>query len=156
MTLGTPQSPPPGGARDVTGGSLTYVSSRWPGAYFKGKAVVYVTAGSRAVRGDSSAPKQTLSGYSYGSYKQVIGEGDGVEGDAVVPLQCALLDGAIHVVYDERVVHSMSKIGSFEEAGDVPWYGSDEVVDSWLEKVLDGLGFGVGLGKEEEEEELSL
>ena len=40
------------------------------------------------------------SGYSHGSYEQVCGEGHEVEGDAVVPLCSALLDGAEHVVLD--------------------------------------------------------
>lgn len=31
---------------------------------------------------------------------QVCGEGDGIEGDAVVPLRSALLEGAEHVVLD--------------------------------------------------------
>jgi len=44
------------------------------------------------------------SGYANGSYEQVCGEGDGVEGDAVVPLSSALLDGAEHVVL-EGVFH---------------------------------------------------
>lgn len=40
------------------------------------------------------------SGYAHGSYRQVCGEGHGVEGDAVVPVTSALLDGAEAVVVD--------------------------------------------------------
>ena len=62
---------------------------------------------------------------------QVMGEGEGVEGDCVVPLRCALLEGAANIVLD-GVYHSMSRIGTFDERGQPLWYGSDAVVDHWL------------------------
>lgn len=43
----------------------------------------------------------------------------------------ALLDGADHVVLD-GVLHSMSRIRTFDERSDDEWYGSDSVVDAWL------------------------
>lgn len=63
---------------------------------------------------------------------KVCGDGQGIEGDAVVPLSCAFLGGANHIVLD-GVWHSMSRIGTFEESDvDVVWYGSEAVVDEWL------------------------
>jgi hypothetical protein len=46
---------------------------------------------------------------------QVCGRGDGVLGDGIVPVESALLEGAHHVVLD-GVFHSMSKVGTFDEA----------------------------------------
>lgn len=63
----------------------------------------------------------------------MCGVGD-VVGDCVVPLEWALLEGAEQVVL-EGVFHSMSKIGSYEERGEVPWYGAEAVVDTWLSRL---------------------
>lgn len=60
------------------------------------------------------------SGYAHGSYRQVCGEGHGVEGDAVVPVSSALLEGAEAVVVD-GVFHSMSRVRTFNEPAEVPW-----------------------------------
>ncbi|KAG7666660.1 hypothetical protein Ndes2526B_g04865 [Nannochloris sp. 'desiccata'] len=140
ITLGTPQSPPPprSKVKDMTGGALKWVNETWPGAYYASAGVKYITVGSRAVIGNRKAGRQTLPGYSFGSYRQVLGRGHNVEGDAVVPLKSALLKGAKHVVLDD-VLHSMSRLGTFEEdAGDgVKWYGSESIVDRWLDPLLD-------------------
>lgn len=140
VTLGTPHSPPrPGSkAKDMTGGALTWVDSTWPGAFFAPAGVSYVTVASRAVRGDVRAPQRSLERYAAGSYEQVAGEGHGVEGDAVVPLDSALLDGAHHVVLDD-VLHSMSRLGTFEEPSEQQWYGSDPVLDTWLAPLVAGV-----------------
>ena len=45
---------------------------------------------------------------------QVCGRGDGVEGDAVVPLASALLEGSEHVVVP-GAYHSMSRVQTFSE-----------------------------------------
>jgi hypothetical protein len=51
---------------------------------------------------------------------QVCGEGQGVEGDGVVPLQSAMLEGAEQVIID-GVFHSMSRLGTFDEpTGECP------------------------------------
>ena len=135
VTLGTPHTAPPPDSkqRDMTGGALRWVNARWPGAYFTPAGVKYVAVGSRAVVGDRTADRQSLQRYSYGAYRQVIGRGHGVEGDAVVPLEAALLEGSHHVVF-ENVLHSMSKVKTFDEpAGEgALWYGADAVVDDWL------------------------
>ena len=67
---------------------------------------------------------------------QVCGEGDGLEGDAVVPLRAALLAGSRQVVLD-GVLHSMSRIRTFDEPSDEEWYGSEGVLDSWLGHLAD-------------------
>jgi hypothetical protein len=51
--------------------------------------------------------KGTLAGYACNSYVQVCGSGDAVEGDAVVPNDFAILDGADNTVID-GVFHSMA------------------------------------------------
>jgi pimeloyl-ACP methyl ester carboxylesterase len=139
VTLGTPHSPPPprSKVKDMTGGALKWVNETWPGAYYASQGVKYIAVGSKAVIGDRKAGRQTLPGYSFASYRQVLGRGHNVEGDAVVPLKSALLEGARHVVLDD-VLHSMSRLGTFEEdAGDgVKWYGSESIVDQWLEPLL--------------------
>lgn len=132
VTLGSPHTPPPPEkVKDMTGGALTWVDATWPGAFFAGQGVAYVAVAGRAVRGNKEADRRTLSGYASGSYQQVCGEGDGTVGDAVVPLSSALLAGAEQVVLD-GVFHSMSRVRTFNEPTDVPWYGSEQVVDAWL------------------------
>lgn len=46
---------------------------------------------------------------------QVCGDGQAVEGDAVVPLRSGLLPGAQTRIVLRGVYHSMSRIGTFEE-----------------------------------------
>lgn len=137
VTLGTPHFPPPELSRIkcMTGGALGWVNDRWPGAYYASKGVSYVCVTSSAIKGDQYADKRSLAGYSAGSYRQVSGSGHDIEGDAVVPLRSALLDGAQHVVL-RRALHSMSRVRTFEEPADEPWYGSDSVIDEWLDVVM--------------------
>ena len=54
-----------------------------------------------------------------------------MEGDAVVPNDFAVLDGADNIIID-GVFHSMSKVGTYDTAAKDVWYGSEEVVDLWL------------------------
>lgn len=148
-TLGTPHRPPPPAAspegkpkaRDMTGGALTWVDANWPGGAFQEAGVKYVAVAGRAVQGcakEASGKERTLRGYAHASYMQVCGEGDGVWGDCVVPLTLATLDGATNVVL-EGVRHSMARIGTWDERGasDHVWYGSAQVLDSWLYHLVD-------------------
>ncbi len=110
------------------------VNARWPGAHFAGRGVEYIAVAGRSVIGDSAAPRGAPPKYAHAAYFEVSGAGDGVAGDGVVPLASALLAGARHVVVD-GARHSVSRLGSFEEAppeGAGAWYGSEEVVDLWL------------------------
>jgi pimeloyl-ACP methyl ester carboxylesterase len=141
VTLGTPHSPPLAGTiKDRTGGALTWLDTTFPGAFFKDQGVRYISVGGSFITGNKDQEKfKTLAGYAHDSYYEVCGQGQGVDGDAIVPLCSALLDGANEQVVLPGVVHSMSRIGNFEEAGEWPWYGDDEVVDSWLKYlVVDG------------------
>jgi len=69
--------------------------------------------------------------------EQVCGEGLGVEGDGVVPLCSAHLEGAVQLTLD-GVMHSMSRIGTFDDAAPdhLHWYGSGRVVDAWLGAIV--------------------
>lgn len=137
VTLGTPHFPPPAlsKVKCMTGGALGWVNDRWPGAYYASKGVSYVCVTSSAIKGDQYADKRSLAGYSAGSYRQVAGSGHGVEGDAVVPMHSALLEGAEHVILREAL-HSMSRVRTFEEPAVEPWYGSDCVIDEWLDVAM--------------------
>ncbi|KAK9816517.1 hypothetical protein WJX72_001415 [[Myrmecia] bisecta] len=137
VTLGTPHSAPPAGkARDMTGGALTWVHSNWPGACFAEQQVKYVCVAGRTVRGDRAAQRRSLGKYAYGSYTQVCGDGDGVEGDSVVPHESAHLEGATNVLLD-GVFHSMTSIGAYKNPSEFVWYGSAEVVDHWAHHLVD-------------------
>lgn len=137
VTLGTPQRVASGpDANDATRGALRWVDERWPGATFAEDGVRYACVTGRTVRGVAGKDaKGTLPGYSCNSYVQVCGEGDGVVGDAVVPNDFALLDGAAANVLD-GVFHSMSKVGTYDEDSGEVWYGSESVVDAWLGELL--------------------
>jgi len=134
VTLGAPHRVAPG-ANDATRGALAWVDRRWPGAALKNEGVSYTCVAGRTVRGRAGeAFKKKLAGYSHNSYVQVCGEGDMVVGDAVVPCEYATLDGAENILLD-GVFHSMSKVGTYDEDSRECWYGSDEVVDAWLQRL---------------------
>ena len=134
VTLGAPHRVAPG-ANDATRGALAWVDRRWPGAALKNEGVSYTCVAGRTVRGRAGeAFKKKLAGYSHNSYVQVCGEGDMVVGDAVVPCEYATLDGAENILL-EGVFHSMSKVGTYDEDSRECWYGSDEVVDVWLQRL---------------------
>ena len=46
-----------------------------------------------------------------------------------------LLRGANNITL-EGVFHSISKEGTFADASQLVWYGSDEVIDAWLPSLL--------------------
>lgn len=142
VTLGSPQRPPING-RDVTGGAQGWVDTNFPGAFYKDAGVEYVCVCGKTVEGvkrggtiwnreDPSPPS-----YAFNSYEQVCGEGSTV-GDAVVPLQSAFLDGA-DCMELPGVFHSMSRLGTYSEASEYPWYGSSQVVDRWLSPLVSKL-----------------
>lgn len=133
VTLGSPQRPPSTGL-DVTGGAQKWVDTSFPGAFYKDMGIGYVCVCGKTVEGvkrdvwkmeDPSPPS-----YAFNSYAQVCGDGATV-GDAVVPLQSAFLDGA-ECLELEGVFHSMSRLGTYSEASEYPWYGSSQVLDRWL------------------------
>ncbi|CAG9462973.1 unnamed protein product [Pedinophyceae sp. YPF-701] len=121
---------------DRTGGLLGSVDAESPGARFAGEGVRYVCVAGRAVRGRQAAEKGQVQLYAHNSYLEVCGEGEGVEGDAVVPTRCSFLPGATNVLLD-GVFHSMSRVGTFEEGTSNRWYGSEDVIDSWLGRAFE-------------------
>ena len=135
VCLGTPHAQD--AKSDPTRGASKWVNDTWPGAYFS-PDVRYVCVTGRAVVGDARAEPRTVGKYAAGSYAVVAGgNGDGVHGDAVVPNSAALaLEGAETIVID-GCWHSMSTVGTFDEPSRYPWYGSDDVVDTWLRTLLD-------------------
>lgn len=142
VSLGSPHAPPPAGVTDVTRGALGWLNAGWPGAFYA-PDVRYISVAGRAVTGrpgeakDASGNRRPAA-YAASSYSTLVGgDGDGVIGDAVVPLSVALLDGAQHVELP-GVWHSVSRVGTFDEASGVLWYGSEEVVDAWLEPLCAG------------------
>ncbi|KAK9821764.1 hypothetical protein WJX81_006068 [Elliptochloris bilobata] len=133
VTLGTPQRPPPAElGRDMTGGALRWVDVQWPGAHFASAGLRYVCVAGRSVTADRNAPRRTLARYAHSSYSQVCGDGHAEEGDCVVPLSSAHLPGAKNVVL-EGVYHSTSRVGTYGQPAERPWYGSDTVVDAWAQ-----------------------
>jgi pimeloyl-ACP methyl ester carboxylesterase len=112
VTLGSPQ----GNHR----GSFMrrWVERKYPGAFFA-PGVQYVAVAGKGLLGDrhgSSEERAAFRGYRY-----LCGQGN-VWGDSTVPLQSALLEGALPVVLN-GVFHS-SRRGR-------RWYGNTRVVREW-------------------------
>ena len=148
VSLGSPHPPPPPGVFDVTRGALSWLDQRLPGAHFARQGVAYISVAGRAVRANAAAEARGPR-YAASSYGAQLGEAAlenaEVVGDAVVPLSCALLPGSTQLILD-GVWHSMSRVGTFDEASGLVWYGSDAVVDHWLAPLVDALsGAGDGL-----------
>ena len=55
------------------------------------------------------------------------------EGDGVIPVGCAHLPGALQLTLD-GVLHSINEAGTTLPTE--RWYGSEKVVDRWLEPTL--------------------
>ncbi|KAL3163092.1 hypothetical protein ABBQ32_009509 [Trebouxia sp. C0010 RCD-2024] len=134
VTLGTPHLGPSSG-RDMTGGTLTWLNAQWPGACFKDQGIQYTCVAGHLVAGNRDCPQRTLAKYACNSYREVCGDGHGQLGDGLVPSCCAHLEGANNITL-EGVFHSISKQGTFADASELVWYGSDEVMDAWLPALL--------------------
>ena len=98
--------------------------SRWieaelPGAYYAPQ-VRYTSAAGKWLRGTRFDP--LVARWVYDIYEQIGGDGT-AWGDGIVPVESALLPGAQHVII-EGVSH-------FPNLTD-RWYGSPEVIPSWL------------------------
>jgi pimeloyl-ACP methyl ester carboxylesterase len=95
-----------------------FVHERYPGAFFAPR-VTYVSVAGQAVlgnRGGSAAERFAARVYTR------LGGDAGAWGDGLVPVSCALLEGAAHVVL-EGVGHAPPWPG--------PWYGTPRVVREW-------------------------
>jgi len=127
VTLGSPHCAPPKEppGDDQTRGALPYVDKNFPGAALQAQGVEYVTVAGSAVVGDGGAARGTAEREAWISYLRLVGRGD-VPGDGIVALSGAHLDGATQVTLP-KAKHS---IGTPQE-----WYGSDNVIDTWLPQV---------------------
>jgi pimeloyl-ACP methyl ester carboxylesterase len=133
VTLGAPHDPPPPTVMDMTRGALRDTAQRFPGA-FHNDQFFYMTVIGDAVRGiprnknknNNPFEPTTVTGFAYDSYKVVCGEGE-TNGDGVVPIQSAHLDGAVQLNLP-GIFHSIN----------VPeqWYGSDTVIDQWHDEMM--------------------
>ena len=80
-----------------------------------------------AKRGEGSAAR-----VAYTNYVALGGDG-GATGDGVIPVSCAHLDGARQVTLD-GVLHSINEAGTALPTD--RWYGSEGVIDRWLDAAL--------------------
>jgi len=111
-----------------TGRLRKWVDSVVPGAYYS-PDIRYTAIAGKAIRGDLGG--KLSSRIVYRLYSKLCGSGE-VWGDGLVPTESALLHGAHHVVLD-GVFH-----GPF---GNLPWYGTPEVVHRWCEHAFDIEGY---------------
>jgi len=128
VTLGAPHEPPPPQVMDMTRGALRITHSEFPGAFHTPR-LFYVTVIGNAVAGvkREGNEKNTVAGFAYNSYEAVCGDGTTV-GDGVVPVCAGHLKGANQINL-EGVLHSINAPDN--------WYGSDSIIDSWHDTMLD-------------------
>ncbi len=106
----------------ILGGvGLTFLDRVVPGAAYA-PSIGSVSVGSRAIVGRPDGNGRERVAYTL--YQGFLSDPvtASIEGDGVVPLRSALLEGAHHVVLD-RACH-----GQGSGAG---WYGDDEALDAW-------------------------
>lgn len=152
VSLGSPHLPPPEGVVDQTRGILSHIQKTCPHAFHKD--ISYVTVAGKFVKGaELFGSSGRLSDRIVGAgYKQVCGCSK-VEGDGVVPLPSAHLEGAIQVNLD-AVFHSplgATKLvsGTYMDSDDYDegpqsaservrrWYGHPENLKLWVHHLTD-------------------
>jgi pimeloyl-ACP methyl ester carboxylesterase len=112
ITLGSPH-------KNVRGALMRrWVDRTLPGAYFSPDVAYRSVAGS-LIKGDRRGSAKEKAAFHV--YRYLGGDG-GVWGDGLVPVPCALLDGAEHLTLPE-VGHAPVGGGS--------WYGTPKVVRHW-------------------------
>lgn len=134
ISLGSPHNAPPsdsGVAKvDQTRGLLTYINDKFPGAYER--RVKYVSVIGRAVKGDLSLTEgERLLAFS--SYSVLCGDGKS-EGDGIIPIATARLEGAQNIIVDSAR-HSNFIPTPFRQSiflQGAEWYGSPAVLQQWL------------------------
>ncbi len=123
VTLGTPHRLPSaegiGSRINEVGSSIAEATV--PGAFFAPE-IGYVSVASRAIRGDPAGTGRERVAHLL--YRSVIGRAavPGTEGDGLVPVAAAALEGAREVVLD-GALHGPGAGG--------PWYGSGDALDVW-------------------------
>lgn len=128
VTLGTPHVPSTG---EGIGGRLNTVVTEVaeeaaPGACHSPE-IGYVSVASRAIRSDPSGTGRERVAHLL--YRSVMGRAavPGTEGDGLVPVASAMLEGSAQIVVD-GAVHGPS-------AG-APWYGTDGPMEVWWPAAL--------------------
>ena len=171
ITLGAIHKPPADEFEStcVTRGALKYLNTAYPGAFLANEGISYVSVGGDAIFGKEKQQQQqevaessvtddlqkvgsdqvnalykdrgegSASSVAYTSYAAVSGIGEST-GDGVVPLEWSLLDGSKTIVLD-GVLHSINEAGTTLPTN--RWYGSDAVVDRWLQEALGEAGISV-------------
>ena len=116
VTLGTPHrlAALPNRYRHAGHEAAEFLDRETPGAYFAPRTGYLSVAG--RLRGGL-----LRSGLVDEVFRLMVGGAMEDDGDGIVPLEAAHLDGARQITLD-RVCHGM--IGS-------PWYGDEEVIDAW-------------------------
>ncbi len=131
VTLGSPHHVAADGdiGSRIGAAAAAYADRVVPGAAFA-PFVGYVSVSTRGVVGRLDGDGRALTAYRF--YRGLLGAAaDGratIEGDGLVPVDAALLDGAVRIVLDDTT-HGPS-FGS-------PWYCSDERIDRWWPAALD-------------------
>jgi len=134
VSLGSPHLPPPKDAEgvvDQTRGILNFVADAAPGAYHS--EIKYVTIAGKFVRGVPLQGEGSLiAKFAGAGYQQVCGQAE-VDGDFIVPVSAAHLEGAINVEL-EGAFHS--PLGAkLPFLG--PWYGSEQYLSQWSHYLTD-------------------
>jgi hypothetical protein len=129
VTLGTPHrlSAGQGIGRRMKDVASEIADATVPGAFFAPE-IGYLTVASRAIQGNPGGTgRERITNLLY---RSVIGRAavPGTQGDGLVPVVAAGLDGARQVVID-GAVHGPGAAG--------PWYGSDDAVDAWWPLALE-------------------
>lgn len=129
VTLGTPHrlSAGQGIGRRIKDVASEIADATVPGAFFAPE-IGYLSVASRAIQGNPQGTGRERIAHLL--YRSVIGRAavPGTEGDGLVPVVAAGLDGARQLVID-GAVHGPGAAG--------PWYGSDDAVDAWWPLALE-------------------
>jgi hypothetical protein len=148
VSLGSPHLAPPPGVPDQTRGILTYVNAKYPGAHHAAEDVAYVTVAGSFLRGAPARGPGGLGARVVGAgYAAVCGAAE-VDGDGVVPVPAAHLEGAAQLtlggVYHSPLGAAADTAEAAAEAaraaeGRPPrlWYGSRAVLPRWGGVLLD-------------------
>jgi hypothetical protein len=130
VTLGSPLHSAPDGdprlraAREVT----TFLDEMTPGAFFAPRTG-YVTVAGSYTRGAASNDPDRRRRAAGEAYARVMGEAARQgEGDGLIPVAAAHLDGAIQLTLP-GIVHA--------QAMRAPWYGDDPALDLWWPVALE-------------------
>lgn len=140
ISLGSVHKPPEGRAASfcATRGALASTEMRYPGAHLTSQGIKYVSVGGNSINVSDDSSPQPSSLTVRAVYRAVSGRDSGtLTGDGVVPLEWSFLDGSHSIVLD-GVLHSIHDHGAAFCVD--KWYGSENVVDRWLQEALTSAG----------------